>query len=95
MNDGARSQLRTEDKGAVLPSHEQSERANTHSAALDGEQTIAIAASFAADLLIPPLQFGIGQWEISATIVQASHAQLLDELRNPQSLLSCNQLGSA
>lgn len=68
-----------------LPLHDHSET--------EAAQTIAVAATFTADPLSKPLQFWMSRLEIGATVIQAPYAQLMQELLNPQSLLSSNQHG--
>ena len=54
---------------------------------------IAIAATFTADPLRTPLRFWMDTLDISADIVLAPYAQVMQELLNPASLLATNVQG--
>lgn len=85
MNDETLSQ--------VPPENNSTTRRLNGAAAVESKQTLAVAATFTADLLTKPLQFWMEQLEISVRVVQAPYAQLMQELFDPRSLLSMNRLG--
>nr|WP_161965688.1 HAD-IIIC family phosphatase [Steroidobacter cummioxidans] len=55
--------------------------------------SIAISATFTADLISAPLQFWMDRLAIPARVTMASYAQLIQELLNPASVLSSNGTG--
>lgn len=59
----------------------------------DQQQTIAISASFTAELLEVPLNYWMRELDIPARVAFAPYHQIFQELLNPESLLSQNQNG--
>lgn len=80
-NEVATDAAHVQDAPAGMPE----ESSNTHS--------IVIASTFTADLVVPALNFWMETLEVSATVVLAPYAQVLQELLNPQSRLSRNKRG--
>lgn len=60
---------------------------------VESKLLIAIAATFAADLLLHPLKFWMETLTISADVTMAPYAQVMQELLSPESLLSKNETG--